>query len=159
MLKKSFKRYIIEKIVTVAILFFTCQIMASDTGNVPVSTNENDIVIKPLYVFENKGNRDPFISRANQQVFPQLKILDISALKLYGIMESEGRRSALFGNKSGNSFGYILKDGEFYEENNNIVPDVKGDIKSDKEVLLIQGDKEILFKLQDTDKEQEQEAK
>jgi len=155
MLKISLKRYIIILILT-AIIFVMCRfILAADDNNSSLATNESDFVIKPLYIFSNKGNRDPFVSRVNQQVFPQMKLLDISALALYGITESDGSKSALFGNKSGNNFGYILKDGEFYEENNNVVPDVKGEIKNDNEVLLIQGDKEILFKLKDQGQEQE----
>lgn len=103
--------------------------------------------IKPLYEFNYKAGRDPFTPRTLKQQIPAIIDIDISTFKLLGITESAGIKAALFASRSGTSFGFIFIDGVLYGENNKKIEGISGEFKSNQEVLLRQGDKEVLFKL------------
>ena len=78
---------------------------------------------------------------------PAVVEVDISTFLLIGITNSQDVKAALFRSKSGSPFGYIFMNGKLQGENERIISDVAGEIKSDEEVVLIQGDREVLFKL------------
>ncbi len=143
MLKKEIKKDIILKgIIIVMLLINTAFILADDKET-------DEFVIKPLYVFSNKGKRDPFKPRYKKEVIPVIDTVDISTLVLQGITETKQSKAALFKTMSGSDVSYIFINGKMYKENEEIISDVKGEIKNNKEVVLKQGDKEILFKLSD----------
>jgi hypothetical protein len=146
MLKKGMQRYIINKsllfiAVFTGMLLLPCAVMPDDTIN--------DFEIKPAYDFVYKAGRDPFEPRYKTEAAPAMIDVDITTFSLQGITESKGAQAALFKSKSGNPFGYIFMDGKLYGENERVIPDVTGEIKENAEVLLVQGDKEVLFKLDD----------
>jgi hypothetical protein len=107
----------------------------------------DDFEIKPVYVFENKAGRDPFEPRYKTEATQSMADVDITTFSLQGITDSKGTQAALFTSKSGNPFGYIFIEGKLYGENDKVISDVSGEIKENAEVLLIQGDREVLFKL------------
>lgn len=143
MLKREKQRYII--IIISYIYFFLHCLFAI----MYVFAQEEDMFfkIKPIYEFNFKVGRDPFEPRTLKQQIPAIVDVDISTLKLLGIIESNGVKSALFMSRSGSTFGFIFINGVFYGENNKQIYGISGEIKSNEEVLLKQGDKEVLFKL------------
>lgn len=146
MLKNGMQRDIIYKNIIYIALFvlvflLPCSARAADMTD--------DFEIKPVYVFVNKAGRDPFEPRHKTQAAPAMMDVDITTFSLLGITESKGMQAALFKSKSGNPFGYIFIDGKLYGENDRVIADVSGEIKQNEEVLLIQGDREVLFKLDD----------
>jgi hypothetical protein len=143
MLKKYFKRYIMA---LNCALFLGALLMPvwAKAGAV-----DEQFEIKPLYIFQNSGGRDPFSPRYKQETFPTVLKVDITTLTLLGITESNNIRTALFKSKIGSNFGYIFTGGKLYGDNEEIITDIAGEFKSNIEVLLRQGDGEVLFKLAD----------
>jgi hypothetical protein len=149
MLKTAFKRYIIDKIIYIIMLFSAfCAAPAIAADQQPVDEFE----IKPVYEFSYKAGRDPFEPRYKNNSIKINDLIDISALYLMGITVSGGGKAALFSFKNGSNFGYVFMDGKLYGENNTVIEDIKGEINENSEVILIQGDREILFKLHEEDK-------
>ncbi|HPD18099.1 MAG TPA: hypothetical protein PLF61_00365 [Candidatus Goldiibacteriota bacterium] len=144
MLKKKKQRYII---ICVFLCFFL--FVLSGINYVLAQNQEQDVFfdIKPIYEFGFKAGRDPFEARIQKQQIPAIIDVDISTFKLIGITESQGIKTALFMCRSGTPFGFIFVDGTLYGENNKQIHGISGEIKSNDEVLLRQGDKEVLFKL------------
>lgn len=143
MLKKSFKSYIMAlnyAVILAALLMPVCALAGDADGKFD---------IKPLYIFQNSGGRDPFSPRYKQETFPTVLAVDITTLTLLGITESNNIRTALFKSKIGSNFGYIFTGGRLYGDNDEIITDIAGEFKNDMEVLLRQGDREVLFKLTD----------
>jgi|GEM_PF-1084036 hypothetical protein len=141
MLKKFFKSYIMTlncALFLAALLLPPC--LKADDQN-------EKFDIKPLYIFQNSGGRDPFSPRYKEETFPTVVAVDITTLALLGITESNNVKTALFKSKIGSNFGYIFTGGRMYGDNDEIISDIAGEFKSDMEVLLRQGDREVLFKL------------
>jgi len=142
MLKKQVKSYIINIILFIVITAF-CPVLAQNGGV------DDELEVKPLYIFQNKADRDPFEPRGKKQAVPPIAEVDITTFRLLGITESGGVKAALFRSKSGNPFGYIFIGTKLYGDNDKVVAGVDGEIKNDEEVILVQGDKEVLFKLEE----------
>ncbi len=143
MLKKELKKDIILKGIIIVIVLLNSIFVLADDKDI------EEFAIKPLYVFSNKGKRDPFKPRYKKEVIPVIDTIDISTLVLQGITETRQSKAALFKTASGSDVSYIFINGKMYRENEEVISDIKGEIKNDKEVVLKQGDKEILFKLSD----------
>jgi hypothetical protein len=143
MLKKRNERYIIEKSIINMVLFIAISMVSPVFG----SDFNDEFEIKPAYIFENKAGRDPFEPRTKKESFPAMVEVDITTFSLQGITESRGMKAALFKNRSGSTFGYIFIDGKLYGENDTVIPYVNGEIKESGEVILIQGDREVIFRL------------
>ena len=140
MLKNRKKQFIIKLIyISISVLFSGMLFASSETINYE---------IKPKYSFANKGGRDIFTPRNDMEV-NYMERVDISALRLNGISGINGTKAALFGTKSSSEFGYVFMNGALLGENEEIVQGITGEVRNDKEVMLRQGDKEILFKLPD----------
>ncbi len=144
MLKKGIKKSIILKAIVVILVLFIINlyILAENQDN-------DEFTIKPVYVFLNKGKRDPFKPKYMKDIIPVVDAVDISSLVLLGITETRQSKAALFKTVSGSDVSYIFMNGRMYKENEEIIIDIQGEIKNEKEVVLRQGDKEILFKLSD----------
>ena len=142
MLKKKKQRYIIISNIIFLFLYNLFIVI-----NIFAQEQELVFEIKPVYEFNFKAGRDPFEPRILNQQIPVIVDVDISTFKLMGITESQGVKTALFMSRSGTSFGFIFIDGVLYGENNRQIPGITGEIKNNEEVLLRQGDKEVLFKL------------
>jgi hypothetical protein len=140
MLKSRFKSSIINMTTAVcmALIFMPACIAADDENN-------SDFEIKPLYVFQNKAGRDPFVPRYQTGVLPSVLKVDISTFTLLGITQSGAEKAALFKSRSGLQLGYVFMEGKLTADNDVVVSDVAGSFKSDTEILLRQGDKEVLF--------------
>lgn len=145
MLKKMAKRVKIKT--AVVFIVFLAALFALQ----PVSADEaENLEIKPSYVFQDKAGRDPFEPRYEKEVAPAFKEVDITTFSLQGITtDDRGMKAALFKSRSGNPFGYIFIGDKLYGENDQVISDVTGEIKSDKEALLRQGDREVLFKIEE----------
>lgn len=141
MLKLEIKRYImaVMSALLTGVLFTPAIIKAESAGD--------DFTVKPIYIFQNKAGRDPFSPRFVKDSSFSISAVDITTLSIQGVSESNGVRTALFRTKSGMSFGYIFVDGRLYGDNDLEIADVTGEFKNDFEVLLRQGDREVLFRL------------
>jgi hypothetical protein len=111
------------------------------------SIDSDELIVKPIYEFSNKNKRDPFVPRQFRNLLQSNKDIVISTLLLEGITLTKDSKTALFVNRSGGNFNYILADGIFYGENNTRIPEITGEIRNGNEVMLRQGDREILFKM------------
>ncbi|MFP4466530.1 MAG: hypothetical protein ACLFP1_05720 [Candidatus Goldiibacteriota bacterium] len=138
MLKKHEKSFIINIIGVILVFILISPVIAED---------EDVFVIKPFYEF--KGGRDLFSPKIERDLLQSSSQVDIGSLKLEGIISGRDIETALFIGKSGVKFGYILRNGEFFRENEKKVEGIKGFIKNANEAVLIQGDKEIVFRLSD----------
>ncbi len=140
MLKNSGKSYIIIIITIVLLSGLTGKIAAAEAG---------EFEIKPLYEFKYKAKRDPFYPPYKKDPYQKPPEVDVTTFTLVGITESEGLKTALFVSKRGKKLGYIFTNGKLYAENNMEITGVEGEIKGSKEVVLIQGDNEVVFELAD----------
>jgi hypothetical protein len=109
--------------------------------------DSEELTVKPIYEFSNKSKRDPFVPRQFRNLLQSNRDVVISTLLLEGITLTNESKTALFMNRSGGNFSYILADGIFYGENNTPIPEITGEIRNENEVMLRQGDREILFKM------------
>lgn len=141
MLKRVIKRYIMTMIsaLLLSVILGFVVIKADDLGD--------DFTVKPIYIFQNKAGRDPFSPRFEKESSYSISAVDITTLFIQGVSESNGIKTALFRTKSGISFGYIFSDGRLYGDNDMEIAGVTGEFKNDFEVLLRQGDREVLFRL------------
>ena len=133
--------WLVAAAVTAAVLVPVCALADDDNSA---------FEIKPLYIFQNKAGRDPFTPRYRTGVLPSMLKVDISTFTLVGITQSNGSRAALFRSKTGVQTGYIFMDGRLTTDNDVVVTDVAGVFKNDTEIMLKQGDKEVLFTLPKT---------
>ncbi|MCE5301458.1 MAG: hypothetical protein LLG37_11405 [Spirochaetia bacterium] len=109
---------------------------------------DESLEIKPVYIFQNKGNRDPFVPRFRQEALSSVAMVDITTFTLLGITtDSQGRRAALFRSKSGSTSGYVFLEGRLYGDNDEEVNYISGEWKGERDILLRQGDREVLFKM------------
>jgi hypothetical protein len=146
MLKKKAKRAKMN----IGMVFIAFFLALFSQGTAAAADEADNLEIKPAYIFQNKSGRDPFEQRSKKEIAPAFKEVDITTFSLQGITtDNKGMKAALFKSRSGNPFGYIFIGDKLYGENDQVIPDVTGEIKSDKEVLLLQGDREVLFKLEE----------
>ena len=141
MLKQKNKRYIIRVLSALLLSVFL------GTAVIKAEANGDDFTVKPIYIFQNKAGRDPFTPRFEKENSYSISAVDITTLSIQGVSESSGIKTALFRTKSGMSFGYIFTEGKLYGDNDVEITDVNGEFKGDFEVLLRQGDREVLFRL------------
>ncbi len=140
MLKNSGKSYIIILITVVLLAGLTVKIPAEVTG---------EFEIRPRYEFKYKAERDPFYPPYKKDPYKKPPEVDVTTFTLVGITESGGIKTALFVSKGGRKLGYIFTNGRLYAENNMKITGVEGEIKGSQEVVLIQGDNEVVFELAD----------
>ena len=74
--------------------------------------------------------------------------VQISSLMLEGITITGKNKSALRGLPAVFFSNYIFEDGRLFGDNSKVIEGVSGKILNDNELLLKQGDKEIIFKLE-----------
>lgn len=111
------------------------------------SPSEDEKLFKPLAQYQLKGRRDPFLQPQAGLAHNVMNRVDIGMLRLTGVIQHPQRALALFAVASGPKFGYLLKGGKLYRENNQPVAGITGEILSRTEVVLKQGDDRMVFKL------------
>ena len=109
--------------------------------------SEDEKLFKPLAQYQIKGRRDPFVQPQAGMTRNVMNRVDIAMLRLTGVIHHPQRSLALFSVASGPRFGYLLKGGELYRENNQPVAGITGEILNRTEVALKQGDDRMVFKL------------
>lgn len=140
MLKNISEKYIIK-------ILIYCVFMGCLWGNLFSSQEPDELTVKPAYIFTNKGGRDPFSPRHMAEPVPAFVKIDITSLALLGVTETNGVQAALFVNKTGQSVGFVFMNGKMYGDNDEEISGITGNIKSHSEVLLVQGDREVLYTL------------
>jgi len=103
------------------------------------------LLLQPRY--EARGRRDPFVQPKAGRLHQVMERVDISTLRLTGVIRNPKQALALFVSQSGSKFGYLLKGGRLYRENQQVIPDITGKVINPRKVVLKQGDKQIVFKL------------
>jgi hypothetical protein len=101
----------------------------------------------PIFHFKNETGRDPFSARQLLINMEQKNDLQISTLMLEGITNTGSRKTALFSTTGGFKSGYIFEDGALYGDNDKVIEGITGKILNKDEIILRQGDKEVIFKL------------
>lgn len=148
MLKKRGKRLIIVTLVFLSIIasifcLFGLLLAAADSA----AEDENDFTIKPNYEYRHNIGRDPFRGFDRVQDVDILKKVDISSLVLSGISKIDGEYAAIFRNRTGETYGYMLVGGKLLGQNDIPIEGITGEVKDERSVQLKQGDKEIVFTL------------
>jgi hypothetical protein len=108
---------------------------------------EDEKLFKPLASYSAKGRRDPFVQPQAGLTRNVMNRVDIAMLRLTGVIHHPQRSLALFSVASGPRFGYLLKGGKLFRENNQPMAGITGEILSRTEVALKQGDERMVFKL------------
>ncbi len=109
--------------------------------------SEDDGLFEPGAVFQAKARRDPFVQPPAGMLHNVLTRVDISVLRLTGVIQHPRRSLALFATATGPRFGYLLKDGKLYGENRRPVSGVTGQVVDRDQVVLTQGDKRLVYRL------------
>jgi hypothetical protein len=112
------------------------------------TSNLQEISKKPLYVYTSRGRRDPFVFQdldgGPSDSAATRSVLSVAELRLVGFIGEGSGRLALF--KQGNSgVTYTLKLGHLYSPEGVQVPNVRGSIQKDDQVLLKQGERDVVF--------------
>ena len=107
----------------------------------------NQYSAAPIFEFKNETGRDPFSAKQLITYMGQQDNLQISTLMLEGITNTGNRKTALFSTTGGFKSGYIFEDGVLYGDNDKVIEGIEGKILNKDEIILKQGDKEVLFKL------------
>ncbi len=138
MLKKTPGKYIIKILIGCILPVWLC-------GNLFSNQETDELTVRPAYIFTNKGGRDPFSPRYMAQPIPAFVKIDITSLALLGVTETNGMQAALFVNKTGQSVGFVFMNGKMYGDNDEEITGISGEIRNHSEVLLLQGDREVLY--------------
>lgn len=107
-------------------------------GPLPEQADRRPSVLKPAYLFNMRGRRDPFIN-VNQWATAGSGIFSISALVFKGFIEVDGFSSALFVNSSDRAM-YTLRGNRLFAANDKPVPGVSGRMLDKGQVRLRQGE-------------------
>ena len=111
------------------------------------ASGEDETLFKPLAQYSAKGRRDPFVQPQAGMTRNVMNRVDIAMLRLTGVIQRPQRSLALFSVASGPKFGYLLKGGKLYRENNQPVAGITGEVLNRNEVALKQGNDRMVFKL------------
>ena len=121
--------------------------LGSVPGVLGSAPSEDEKLFKPWAQYQPKGRRDPFVQPQAGLTRNVMNRVDIAMLRLTGVIHHPQRSLALFSVTSGPKFGYLLKGGKLFRENNQPVTGITGEILSTTEVALKQGDDRMVFKL------------
>lgn len=110
-------------------------------------SDNSRLLVRSKIAYHSKGRRDPFVQPRINNYHHLLGQVDIESLKLTGIIRNDQQATALFTTQTGPRFGYLLKQGKLYRENHQPVTGITGDVINPKQVVLRQGEREIIFKL------------
>ncbi len=108
----------------------------------------SDFSAKPVFEYKVESGRDPFSPKQLVTYVRTQSNVQISSLMLEGITINGKNKSALLRTTGGFLFSYIFEDGRLFGDNSKVIEGVSGKILNDNELLLKQGDKEIIFKLE-----------
>jgi hypothetical protein len=108
---------------------------------------EDESLFAPTVAYQAKGHRDPFVQPPAGLLHNVMTRVDITVLRLTGVIQHPRRSVALFTTATGPRFGYLLKDGKLYGENHQPVPDVTGQVVDREQAVLTQGDKRLVYRL------------
>ncbi len=97
--------------------------------------------------YEAHGRRDPFVQPYAGRLHHVIEKVNIENLRLTGVIRNPKQAMALFASQTGTKFGYILQDNKLFRENHQAIPGITGKVLNPKEVVLIQDEKRIVFKL------------
>jgi hypothetical protein len=100
-------------------------------------------VLKPLYLFNMRGRKDPF-ANVNSWQPAGSNIFSISGLDFKGLMEVDGQSSALFVSVNDKAV-FTLRGSRLFGSNDKAVAGVSGRIMNEKEVRLRQGEITLNF--------------
>ena len=132
------------KLLTAGFAVFFAVIFLSVNSGAEVS----DFSAKPVFEYKVESGRDPFSPKQLVTYVRTQSNVQISSLMLEGITITGKNKSALLRTTGGFLFSYIFEDGRLFGDNSKVIEGVSGKILNDNELLLKQGDKEIIFKLE-----------
>lgn len=112
--------------------------ISSPDGPASGTVDRRPAVLKPAYLFNMRGRRDPFVN-VNQWTTAGSGVFNISALQFKGLIEVEGLSTALFVNTNDRAM-YTLRGNRLYAANDKPVPGVSGRMLDKGQVRLRQGD-------------------
>ncbi len=104
-----------------------------------------EISTKPLYVYTARGRPDPFVNPAGATATARTNLeFSISELRLVGFMEAGGSKVALFRHRHQGTT-YTFRQGKLFAPENLPVENVTGKLQKGNEVLLVQGERRVVF--------------
>jgi hypothetical protein len=109
--------------------------------------SDDESLFAPTAAFQAKGRRDPFVQPPAGMLHNVMTRVDITVLRLTGVIQHPQRSVALFATTTGPRFGYLLKGGKLYGENQRPVPGVTGQVLDRDQAVLTQGDKRMVYRL------------
>lgn len=104
-----------------------------------------EISNKPLYIYSARGRRDPFSTSLDLSATAlPTQELSVTELRLVGFMEASGVKVALFRHRNVGTT-YTFRQGKLFTPENVAVENVVGRLQKGNEVLLVQGERKVLF--------------
>lgn len=110
------------------------------------TADADQVSLKPVFLFDMRGRKDPFVPYALLTATAQTAGLDVREMKFGGILEVNGQKMALF-----EALGkhYTLKGGSLYGPDGAPVDGVRGRVLKDGagegRALLVQGEQRMTF--------------
>ena len=134
--------------ITKRVFFILAVFVVAAVFTAPVCAETGGFSAKPIFEYKVDSGRDPFSPGQLIKYVRGQSNVQISSLMLEGITITGNRKSALLRTTGGFMFSYIFEDGRLYGDNSKVIEGITGKILNKYEVLLQQGDREILFKLE-----------
>ncbi len=110
------------------------------------TADAEQVSLKPVFLFDMRGRKDPFVPYAVMTATAKTGGLDIREMKFGGLLQVRDQRVALF---LALGMHYTLKGGKLYGPDGALVPGVHGRVVKqgvdDGQVLLEQGEQRLLF--------------
>ena len=110
------------------------------------TADADQVSLKPVFLFDMRGRKDPFVPYALLTATAQTGDLDVREMKFGGLLEVNGQKLALF-----EALGkhYTLKGGKLFGPDGAPVEGVRGrvlkDSSGDGRALLVQGEQRMIF--------------
>ncbi len=129
-------------------LFFLAAVILTGVCPGGAQAETSDFSAKPVFEYRVDSGRDPFSPTQLVKFVRGQSNIQISSLMLEGITITGNSKSALLRTTGGFLFSYIFEDGKLYGDNSKVIEGITGKILNEHEVILKQGDREIIFKLE-----------
>jgi hypothetical protein len=110
------------------------------------TADADQVSLKPVFLFDMRGRKDPFVPYALMTATAKVAGLDIREMQFGGLLQVRDQRVALF---QALGVHYTLKGGKLYGPDGALIPGVHGRVVKqgvdEGQVLLEQGEQHLLF--------------
>lgn len=110
----------------------------------------DQVSVKPLLLFGMRERQDPFMAYALVTVTASTEHFNIANITFSGLVQVQDMPVALFKDNGGQT--YTLKGTQLHGPDNQRMAGVRGRVTAEKDVLLEQGERKIVFSTKTTSK-------